>query len=266
MPNDPNTIDEQAKNKRRLESHQDVLTWWLDGFTALVVLGLIIEYLPDLVKAFHPPHLVGGLLITVGVAGELVIGVLSSRTETKVREINDSIIANIRADAAAAEERAAEANRIAEEERLARVRIEQRLGGWTLDAAAQDRLIEQLKPFPNTPFALSVNQSEMRFMEVLYRILASAGWSWKEAHARSARPGMRAVVHLMNNKARVNAVDGGVTLWMSDDRLQQWGDAAKALAEGLMNEGDIPVEWNVCPREKLPDPEAILVEIGRRNE
>jgi hypothetical protein len=129
MPNEPNTIG--AKNKRRLESHQDVLKWWLDGFTALVVLGLIIEYLPDLVKAFHPPHLVGGLLITVGVAGELVIGVLSSRTETKVREINDSTIANIRRDAALAEERAAEANRIAEEERLARVRIEQRLGGWT---------------------------------------------------------------------------------------------------------------------------------------
>jgi|SRR5664280_1831254 hypothetical protein len=39
-----------------------------------------------------------------------LVNLKSSRTETKVREINDSIIANIRRDTAAAEERAAEAN------------------------------------------------------------------------------------------------------------------------------------------------------------
>jgi hypothetical protein len=156
MPNDPNTIDEQVKNKRRLESHQDVLKWWLDGFTALVVLGLIIEYLPDLVKAFHPPHLLGGLLITVGVAGELAIGVLSSRTETKVREINDSIIANIRLDAAAAEERAAEANARAAKLEIEALQLRKQLQSQgpranLITGEARKRLVDALKPFTKQP-------------------------------------------------------------------------------------------------------------------
>ena len=100
------------------------------------MLGLVIEYLPDVVKAFNPPRLVGGLLITVGVAGELIIGFLSSRIETKVREINDSIIADALGRAARAEERIAELNLSAEQEHLARVKIEEKLASRHFDETA----------------------------------------------------------------------------------------------------------------------------------
>jgi hypothetical protein len=54
--------------------------------------------------------------------------------------------------AAHAEQRASEATQKAEEEHLARVRIEEKLAGWKLDAGAQARIIKKLEQYKKTPF------------------------------------------------------------------------------------------------------------------
>jgi len=60
---------------------------WLTCFTALVVIGLILEYRKDVIELFRSfewPKLgsvIGGILVTVGVAGELFVGFLASNIE-----------------------------------------------------------------------------------------------------------------------------------------------------------------------------------------
>ena len=89
-------MNDQAGEKKRLESGYDRLAVWMKVFTGAVAVGLVMEYLPDVVRAARtrafPEPLIGALLITIGVAGELLILIWSSRYETKLRELNDSII------------------------------------------------------------------------------------------------------------------------------------------------------------------------------
>ncbi len=64
-----------------LERALNSLGWWLSFWTFIVVIGLIIEYSYDLNKLFRTKPfkrallmpLVGALLITIGVAGELYV-------------------------------------------------------------------------------------------------------------------------------------------------------------------------------------------------
>jgi hypothetical protein len=76
----------------------------------------------------------GGVLITLGVAGELAVQFVASRKETELRKANDATFAALnieaaqaRKDAGEAVERAAQAELKTEEERLARLRLEQEI-------------------------------------------------------------------------------------------------------------------------------------------
>jgi hypothetical protein len=84
-----------------LERQVDVLSSWLVFWTALVVLGLMMEYGSDFAK-WKPRNLknprsfiwvpiwgiTGGILVVGGVAGELYIGVTASRVESHLRDDN----------------------------------------------------------------------------------------------------------------------------------------------------------------------------------
>ena len=92
------TPKEPSDPKSLLERSIDSLAKWLELFTAVVVVGLFVEYTPDVISAIrdHVIHLsviVGGSLITIGVAGELLIGFMGSRLDNKLRDINNSSIA-----------------------------------------------------------------------------------------------------------------------------------------------------------------------------
>lgn len=78
---------------------------------------------------------------------------------------------------ATANGRAAEAIQKAEEEHLARVRIEEKLAGWKLDGPAQARIIEKLEKYAKTPFDLGANPTEGVFMETMDGVLGAAGWT-----------------------------------------------------------------------------------------
>jgi hypothetical protein len=86
------------------EENLDRLSSWLFWATLAVVIGLAVEYAPTVRKlinrrASHWPErrelwfeLVGGILITLGVAGELIIQFKGGRQETALRKSNHEYV------------------------------------------------------------------------------------------------------------------------------------------------------------------------------
>jgi hypothetical protein len=84
---------------KSLERSSDSLECWIMFWTAAVVVGLIIEYgilIWRRVREGDSDHgwgeIVGGILITAGVAGELFVGAMRSTVETKLRAANHQVI------------------------------------------------------------------------------------------------------------------------------------------------------------------------------
>src|SRR5712671_6947551 len=95
-----------------LEKSLDSLEHLLHVATGLVVLGLILEY-PQVIRdaitelrkvwSWKPLcDIAGGILITVGVAGELGIQFVAGKKETALRKANDAIFARLNAETAEA--------------------------------------------------------------------------------------------------------------------------------------------------------------------
>jgi hypothetical protein len=104
---------------KSLEKSLDSLSGWLTVWTALVVLGLGVELADDLRKVVKErpikwtKHLLvigGGLLITMGVAGELFVQFKASKVETILRADSHQVEALLN-------KQAADANKEAEEVR-----------------------------------------------------------------------------------------------------------------------------------------------------
>ena len=159
-----------------------------------------------------------------------------------------------RLDIAKANERAALANQKAEEERLARVRIEEKLAGWSMDSGAQARLIEELKAFGGTHYDLGADPSEAAFMEVIDSMLIAAKWQ------RQTTSDNRIAQILLNNKARINLVSG---FWVqyAISRDKDFRPAATALVEAL-RAGGIPAQGQMSTTE--PNTTAIHIIIGKK--
>jgi hypothetical protein len=105
---------------RTLERSLDSLGFWFFASTALVVAGLIAEYRHEIVEFWEEVRrpaamfpwqkfwaIVGGVLVTVGVAGELIVGIKASSKEGGLRTINHQIEALL-SDKASENERQAE--------------------------------------------------------------------------------------------------------------------------------------------------------------
>jgi hypothetical protein len=93
---------------KALERSLDSLGAWLTVWTALVVVGLIVEFGEDLRELIvERPFkwrllrgMVGGLLITVGVAGELFVQFKAAKAETELRADSHEIEARLNKEAA----------------------------------------------------------------------------------------------------------------------------------------------------------------------
>jgi hypothetical protein len=86
------------------------------------------------------------------------------------------LVAEANRQAAMAEQHAAEANAVAEQEKLARVRIEERLAGWKIGPAGEARLVAELKPFAGTQFRFFTDPQSSGFLDTMEKILSEAGW------------------------------------------------------------------------------------------
>jgi hypothetical protein len=87
-----------------LNSSLGRLGFWLAFFTSLVVVGLIVEYRHEVIEFWHEVRmpmaafpwtkfmgLFGGLLVTIGVAGELGIQFFASGVESALRANSQQI-------------------------------------------------------------------------------------------------------------------------------------------------------------------------------
>lgn len=183
---------------KHLEKSVDSTHRFLGAWTLLVAIGLILEYAPGVAKLIGKKKLeehpywwmrlyafIGPILVTVGVAGELLVGGQFGLSEGRLRSVEDSTNAQLRKTAAEATERAANAEvqvtgakgiaesaratakgfesriteakkesarlyKIAEDERLARVNLEKQIAPRSLDESDREAIGKQLRQFAAT--------------------------------------------------------------------------------------------------------------------
>jgi hypothetical protein len=129
----------------RLESTQSSLHWWLEFWTALVVLGVAVEVVfvvwehkDDLDEfragVMQPPNiwlfvlaLFGSGLVAGGVAGELFVGSKIGGVETQIRKANGDLNLLLSKEAGDAAQSAKEAQQEADAVRIETADIEKRL-------------------------------------------------------------------------------------------------------------------------------------------
>jgi hypothetical protein len=162
-----------GKSDQGLERSEKRFGFWENVCGLGVVAGVGLEYGPKLIFFIHAPtwenfvNLSGGLLIALGVAGEVLFASLAAGKRDQLRD------RNIR--------RVAELNLQAEQERLARVRIEQSIAMRNLSGAQRAALIEGLSAFSENPSKVIVvprlneDFESFRFCGLLTSALQAAG-------------------------------------------------------------------------------------------
>jgi len=140
---------------KALEASLDSLAHLLMFWTALVVVGLAVEYHEDFKQLLtgRPrtrkrwPVVVGGALITIGVAGELGTQFKASRVETDIRSKSHQIEGLLDVAAGGAQQKAKEAGERAESADLARVQLEAILSPRRLSLNQQQAIANSCRRF-----------------------------------------------------------------------------------------------------------------------
>jgi hypothetical protein len=146
---DASIEDSRAANSpQALESKIDFLEN-VARFCAVVVIGgVVLEYLPKFIAFGKAPRwalfkdLSGGLLIALGIAGEVLASMLSSRKEQQLRDLNARTVAEL--------------NLRAEQERLARVKLEARLADRRVSFEQRSIIGRELSQFTGRVLRLQV--------------------------------------------------------------------------------------------------------------
>jgi hypothetical protein len=160
-----------------LEKQADRLEHWLFGSILVVVVGLIAEYVPDLLgstaRIANAVRKIGEFLVIVGVVGELVIHSRASRYETRIRKLNDEIFTD-------SERRIAELNARAEQDRLARVQLERRYAARRISGPMYEALCKVLPRYSGKRvdiFLLDRHVTEVDMLgRMLHIIFSNCGW------------------------------------------------------------------------------------------
>ena len=251
-----------------LESSLDRFEFWLTFATALVVLGLILvcgfeirEAIATLKKgwSWRPLGVIaGGILITVGLAGELAVQFFASSQQTALRKANHAVVAAFQKEAADArewatnaEERAAKIEKDAvqlrkdtEDERLARVKIEERVAWRKLDPKARSEIALHLSRFAKEPALIAYNPNDaeaFNFASDIAATLHAAEWEVSVAEPV-------AVLSLREEPGAFETnrpLPTGVLVWRSDDEVSR--KAATALVEQLSLRG---FDATISPEQK----------------
>jgi uncharacterized protein YjeT (DUF2065 family) len=221
--------NEEKEIRKALEEWSDRLSRWTEAFTALVVAGLIVEYLPEITYFLamrvgsevsrHAEQLrqFGGFLVIVGVVGELWIEVRASRVETDLRGEYNSTIEATRERAARAEQAAAEAD-------LKRIKLESTLVRRTvrrsLEPQEEVELVGDLSKHAGQRCSILMSMGrtseQISFATQLKRIVESAGWLHENLHMQDPEVHRGVRILLPPNFA----ADAAYTLSMELAKLQ----------------------------------------------
>jgi hypothetical protein len=157
-----------------LESALDFWDWFEYGATALVLIGVIGEYVADFTRVSESnkwKNLVGKistLLLIVGISGELlglvkiseysgkIIALLNERAARAIKDAGDAMqkaaeaeshLAGARKDAAEARERAAKAEKATEDEKVERLKLEKQVAPRRLPKEQREAVAAALTKF-----------------------------------------------------------------------------------------------------------------------
>jgi hypothetical protein len=205
-------------------------------FAALVVFGLIVEYGGPIVDAIRNhdwqfvAKSIGGVLVTIGVAGELIAGSRSTSKDGQLREANSML-------AQKAGERIAELNMKAEQEKHARIKLQKEMAGRRISPEHFDVLRDRLERFGHQKLYVysSIDQWEIIVFTSHLCAVLSSQCGWDAIEFRSAPPVAKMSIP-------------GVHIFCTPDNESQ--DAAIALMKAL---NEIGVKCSAyCPKTR-PD-------------
>jgi len=188
-------------------------------------------------------------------AAAAVAGVLTWYFSSKLANVKDAAFDRFKEESnvavAEATARAAEANRIAEEEKLARVKLETRLAPRSLSTESRQIISAELKQFAPQVFDilwyLDDKESQNLANEV-FATLTDAGWVLN--HGKEWL-GFGLVL--------------GVRIEYAPSKADEFGAASNALASALQKAG-IDATVNPNPEQEKPDrfPDRIRIRVGKK--
>lgn len=153
----------QPAEKEQLQARLKLLDSLLIAFGALVAIGLIGEEL-------RLPRFDGA--VTIGVTAEALLTFLHVRKSRRLESLQELEIESIKFNAA-------EANRLAEQDRLARVKIEERLAPRCITESERVKLIAELKRFAPRLVDVLRYPDDAEVTELtrqLVNVLKDSGW------------------------------------------------------------------------------------------
>jgi hypothetical protein len=160
---------------------------------AVVLLGIVGEYEPPFITALPRigfrlalKSIWAGAAIALGIAGEISFSMLASSREKKVASIQAQRRTEAEQRTAEALAEAARANLLAEQERIARLRIEQEMVRRTVSRILSEDeargLVTALAPFAGQKFQINTAglvdriSEQFAFMMQLEAVLRKSGW------------------------------------------------------------------------------------------
>lgn len=184
----------QPPDKEQLQARLKLLDNFSIGFGALVAVGLIGE-------EFALPH--SGAIVAFGVVVEAVLTFLNVRNSRKLETMQEFEIASIKRDAA-------DANQLAEQDRLARVKIEERLAPRFIALRDRQNIIAALKPFASAGRMVNIvkHPDDAEVSELarqLVSVLADSGWNPTMLPDAPADSGIAVEVARNNSPANLEA-------------------------------------------------------------
>src|SRR5262245_3438461 len=232
----------------KLGLRSDRLEFCLIIAGVMVVGGLVLEYWRDIATAFKTrprpsAATIGGVLVTAGVFLEVVLGIFIAKTAKALERIANMGIAE-------ANLRAAEANRKAEEEKLARVKLEQQTAIRDLTEEETMALTKNLSTFSGQHAVVDVFPALFESAAItrqLIGVLVNAGWTISGPNFLTAPPNV-----LFSNNPRAHAgplLIMGILVRATEDARSQ--AAAKALFEGML----LPATAGMHIAGAIPNPE-----------
>lgn len=222
----PNEID--------ISALRSALDWWnvLEYLTtAIVFIGAIGESIAELSslpfltveKNKRRLAVTSACLLIIGLGGELL-------SVFRTSQLSGQLIAQLMQESTAAEQDAARLNKEAEDERLARTKIEQQLAWRQLNSSQQEDLTNKLRPFQKTAIDIFIYGNSPEIAQIassLVSTLQRAGWN-----ARVWTVGL------------TNAAVNGILVGSRPGSSKTTEDATLSLVSALQSEGLSSSIWN----------------------
>jgi len=171
-------------------------------------------------------------------------------------------VANAEARITEANAKAAEAEKVAESERLERVKIEQRLQPRTLNSRLLPKVRESLRQFASTPYELGIDATpeSNNLLHSIDALLRDSGWTPQN----SADTRFRFVITLANGTKVEQGVYSGVIVQVARSHADKFERPATALGLALKELGleNVRLEYLA---DSDPSPDNIHVLVGTKD-